>query len=457
MRLKVHNLFVRNKKVLFRMSVPKDLRDKIGQWELKKALIAEDLNEAYMASRSLTSKFKKLFCIIRANQLSTEDISRLIQDEFRSIYCLEKNPLLLSGEKTNGNSKHPVTAMTDQQSPYLKDLAKAFFEEKIREKSWAERTIRAENEIFDLFYQVFGTEVRISDFNHKQLLDFRNNVLLRLPPNRNKVKRYRDKTYSQILAMKDIEPISVNTANSKISKISTFFDWCHRHEYISKNCAEGLMLKAKTSPREERQPYSQEELIRLLQQLPYEDHRAYRYWIPLIALLSGMRQSEIAQLLCSDIMKKDDIHYFNINETEEGQRTKNESSRRIVPIHPTLVELGLLDYHSKVHTKDLWPELKTGRDGKGQNFQRWYGIFNRKHITQDRRRVFHSLRHNVVSSLAENGVQESVISELVGHALEGETMGRYKKSYDVRILYQGLCKLNYSFDIIQIVKTSQHQ
>ena len=253
--------------------------------------------------------------------------------------------------------------------------------------------------------------------------------------------------------MKNVEPITVNTANSKISKISTFFDWCRLHEHISRNVAEGLMLKVRTDPREDKQIYSKDELITILQKLPYESQKTYRYWVPVIALLSGMRQAEICQLLCSDIKETKGIHYFHVIETEEGQSVKNKGSRRIVPIHPLLIKLGFLKYVSSVKKRDLWPDLIPGRDGKGQKFSKWYNeSFNRKYITKDTKKTFHSLRHNCITNLANNDVRDSVISEIMGHAVEGETMGRYKKNYDIKNLYEGICKLDYGFDIVKVIQ-----
>ena len=540
MRLKLHNLTVQNGRFFFRIGVPHDVRGRIGQWELKKSLNSEDLNEAQKVCKILTGKFKKLFCEVRNNMVSNEEIIKAVKDHFASVSSIDDEERLMSGEKTSAdfrrelefhnrllfhhknnlvlnrldsaskeadciNNKYAleidkgslsykflcsetlkelVKWMEEQRdkhlgkypekntdviqirkeepqmeakepAPLIKDLAKDYFEQKLKERAWTPRTARGEKEIFDLLYEVFGNDARISDFTHKKLFDFRNNILLKLPPNRNKIKKYRGKTCAQILAMKNVEPIKVNTANSKISKISTFFDWCFSHEFTDRNFAEGLMLKVKTDPRDEKKLYSKDELIKILQLLPYHNIRAFRYWVPIISLLSGLRQAEICQLLCSDILVKDDIHYFYAIETEEGQRIKNKGSRRAVPVHPILIKLGFLDYVSSVKHKELWPNLIAGRDGKGQKFSRWYNDgFNRKHITLDPKTTFHSLRHNFINNLADNEAAESVISEIAGHAHKGETMGRYKKTYDIKILYKGICKLDYGFDIVKVVKES---
>ena len=67
------------------------------------------------------------------------------------------------------------------------------------------------------------------------------------------------------------------------------------------------------------------------------------YWIPIIALYTGMRLEEIGQLLVSDIKCKNSIWYFDVNSSEDKQ-LKNKSSVRRVPIHYDLIELEFIKY-----------------------------------------------------------------------------------------------------------------
>ena len=73
------------------------------------------------------------------------------------------------------------------------------------------------------------------------------------------------------------------------------------------------------------------------------------FWLPVIALLSGARQAELAQLRIEDLAQDDEtgIWYFNIG-TDGGRAIKTASSRRRVPVHPHLVRIGLLRYRQSV-------------------------------------------------------------------------------------------------------------
>lgn len=63
-------------------------------------------------------------------------------------------------------------------------------------------------------------------------------------------------------------------------------------------------------------------------------------WAALIGLYTGARVGEIAQLYLSDFIEEDGIPCIRIATDSDGQSLKTEVSRRLVPIHPVLVELG---------------------------------------------------------------------------------------------------------------------
>lgn len=93
------------------------------------------------------------------------------------------------------------------------------------------------------------------------------------------------------------------------------------------------------------------------------------YWVPLILMFTGARREEICQLYLADVIQVDGIWCFKIHDEEADQQTKNESSKRVVPIHETLIKLGLLDRVARLRkiaaarpedrdAQRLFPELK---------------------------------------------------------------------------------------------------
>lgn len=81
-----------------------------------------------------------------------------------------------------------------------------------------------------------------------------------------------------------------------------------------------------------------------------------------------MRLEEIAQLFCKDIYqdKESSLWVIDVNDIGQdelglGKSLKNKNAHRRIPIHQTLIELGLLEYRAQVakakHIR-LFPELK---------------------------------------------------------------------------------------------------
>lgn len=115
---------------------------------------------------------------------------------------------------------------------------------------------------------------------------------------------------------------------------------------------------------------------------PYD--APYRYWAPLIALFTGARLAEIADLHLEDIGNASGVDCIDINLNTEEKRVKTANRIQKVPVHPTLVELGLLRYRDALLAQRetrLFPELKTYSEGEGyrRNIGDW---FNRKYLPE---------------------------------------------------------------------------
>lgn len=113
-----------------------------------------------------------------------------------------------------------------------------------------------------------------------------------------------------------------------------------------------------------------------------------RYWVPLICLFHGNRVREVLQLVASDVGKTDNVATLNFRTEVEGdqaqlaalgaeRRFKNEATKRIVPVHPTLCELGFLDFVESRRKRDgvnaiLFPSSVPEPGGKSPMIGRAY-------------------------------------------------------------------------------------
>ena len=152
--------------------------------------------------------------------------------------------------------------------------------------------------------------------------------------------------------------------------------------------------------------------------------RDAKYWIPLIALWSGMRLDEIGATR-TDEVKHDlehDIWYFDLTSRplRGARRVKNPQSQRRIPLHRKLIDLGFIDY-VQAQGEWLFPDLP--HDGAGpsdttKQFSKWFGRWWRANGLLDpaKNQDFHSLRHSFKDECREARIAEDVHDRLTGHA-----------------------------------------
>jgi len=143
------------------------------------------------------------------------------------------------------------------------------------------------------------------------------------------------------------------------------------------------------------------------------------HWLPLMALFSGARLEELAQLRVDDVIEHPTLgHYLRVRTHEEaGQKVKNLNSERNVPVHPMLVELGFLTY---VHQQAgrLFPALKPDKYGiLSTTFSTYFGRYLNEVGVSDPTRVFHSFRHAFIDECKLRAllIPAEVREAIVGH------------------------------------------
>lgn len=202
----------------------------------------------------------------------------------------------------------------------------------------------------------------------------------------------------------------------------------------------------------------------------------YKTFVPLIGLLTGARLNEICQLNLSDLrMNAHGVWMFDLTESEFDdpddpglfsaldvasevkpgkKRLKNSNSRRAVPVHSELIRLGLIEYRAALAAsgnKRLFPELKwDARKGYGKAATRWFSDYLKQlGMPRDGRKVFHSLRHNVATTLQnELGGRPAVVKQLLGHA---RGAGAAEKIYRKDILATGP-----DSELVRLIEGLQH-
>jgi integrase len=220
---------------------------------------------------------------------------------------------------------------------------------------------------------------------------------------------------------------ATKTAHGRLTAVKTLLKYATQElELIPRNPWAGLKMETTTTNK--RKPWSEEQLSKLFAgelftsyTLPAE-WRAGKdaaYWIPLLALYSGARVSELCQLTVKDIDARGSVPMLSITDEGEGQQVKTSAGVRTVPIHSELIRLGFLDYVGTLPPEgSLWPALRQRKDKPGGYFSDWFGKYRNAHgLGHD----FHSFRHTVRSELVEAGISEPIIDRLCGHEAKGST------------------------------------
>lgn len=262
------------------------------------------------------------------------------------------------------------------------------------------------------------------------------------------VIKYRDDRKAQGKAL--------STVDGDTKALSDFFKWAKRNKYYPNTDlpTEGL-CELKKSERESvaegAERFTLDELIRIFTASVYKKHntRPHEYWLPLLALFTGARIEELCQLHLTDIYRDGDILILDLNDL--GKKTlKTKASKRKVPIHSQLIDLGFADYLADVKNAFpdatmLFPYLTPTKHGRlsDRASKAWGRYLNAINI-HGRDKVFHSFRDTANNELADRGVTIELRCALVGHDINNVNVTKYRDPIPpARLLKEGIALMKY--------------
>lgn len=339
--------------------------------------------------------------------------------------------------------KTPTNAvMRNSDGPTLATLSKLYIEEGKRGGTWRTvSTFEVERALRDLFELVGDMPVEAFDAQQARLLKDR---LSRCPQYFGLRPEFEGKTLRQVVeSAGTYKAISAVTVNNRLRKLSAFLNWCKANGYITDNPLVGLKVMT-GSAKEARLSFDQHDLSILLDlDVLKAESRKYpwRYWLPLLGRVTGARLEELCQLRVDDFIQQQGIQCIRIDDSREGQNLKNASSRRVLPLHPALIDLGLLQHVESVRATGadrLFSELEAVRGKLGHAPSKWFGRYKTKQGITDPRKTFHSFRHTLIDELRDDGVQDSLIKRIAGHEDSAVTFGIYGSRTPLRAMMEAL-------------------
>lgn len=327
-------------------------------------------------------------------------------------------------------------------TPTLAALSKLYIEEGKRGGTWRQgSTDDIERALADLFELMGDMPAAAFDVQQARLLKER---LSRCPQYFGLRPEFKGRTLKQVVESGNTyKTITAVTVNNRLRKLSAFLNWCKTNGYIVENQLMGLKVMT-GSAKEARLSFDRYDLTTLLDPTALKAEarkHPWRYWLPLLGRTTGARLEELCQLRVDDFIEQQGIPCIRIDDSREGQNLKNSNSRRILPLHPSLIEQGLLQYAESVKTAgadQLFPELEAVRGKRGHAPSKWFGRYKTKLGITDPRKTFHSFRHTFIDDLRDAGVQDSLIKRMVGHEDSSVTFGIYGSRTPVKAMAEAL-------------------
>lgn len=256
---------------------------------------------------------------------------------------------------------------------------------------------------------------------------------------RNAAKLYPGKKLPEVLrlAREDGNPkLSVASINNKLSMMSKFGQWLEENVAGVQADSFKTTLLARTK-RESMPPFTLDQMRAILNANAFvgaESSRDYsrpgsfkfrdwHFWIPLIAAFTGARLNELAQLRVDDIRQDDGIWVFDISDEAEEASLKTKQSKRRIPVHPQLIELGVLAYRDHAIAKAwtwLFEPIKPDINGRrSTRAGSWFRKFlTRIGVKGDELGGAHRFRHTLADRLRAAGVDDYDIALVLGHKVD---------------------------------------
>ena len=293
--------------------------------------------------------------------------------------------------------------------------------------------------------------------------------------------KYQDKgiTLEQVIEDGGVETISKKTLGKYWIVWNEFFNWLVDRDYITKNPLDGLKFSSVKSSVDDRNAFTPDELEKIFNSPIYTGRKNEsrmrwvegdkvikdgHFWMPLVALHTGMREAEILGLRAQDVKCEDGIYYFDVK-PNDARGLKNTYSERKVPVHPDLIRMGLAEYIKsrklKIQQDDLIfadgitiPEKQDICKNFSCDFSRYLKEVSVKNkLNGDK--VFHSFRHNFEDALRKANIHPKNAKAISGRALnaDNDSSMNYGSRPSMRELYDDLKKLDFDVDLSHLHTT----
>jgi len=294
------------------------------------------------------------------------------------------------------------------------------------------------------FIELFG-DLPVSDITRSICSDFRE-ALGKLPASGDGVRRLSAPAAIAKAETEQLPKLSLATVKKQLRAVSAVLGFASKRLGVIAEdpiAASGMLRTISKAARRadtkdsDDKPYRRAELTTIFSSPLFfgkwrpakSDFGEALYWLPLLMAYTGARREELAQLLVSDLRQDEEtqVWYLTIKPSADAS-VKTLSSRRKVPLHNDLLELGLLKYRSGLKPDGrLFPKLKAHpANGYGYSIGKaWAGYLRKVVKLNSSAAPAHGFRHSFKTLCREVGIPTDVQDWIVGHSsgTVGETYG----------------------------------
>jgi integrase len=353
-----------------------------------------------------------------------------------------KDPLFLetSSEVVDAN---PANTPHEDQVFSVVTIKDKFLEH--RKDGLAFHTLRNYKASLSVCCRILGEDAPIKEISKENTRALRD-TLVKLPANFLK----RHPTYSiaaMLRAAEEMNHPGMNPATVKyyLTCLSSMFKYAENEGYIDSNPVSGITVPDPIPGAAKRNPFDTTHLQAIFDAPTYKGMRSSnfwkqsgdvverdaKYWLPVVALFTGMRLGELIALQSQHCLSEDGVFYFDIKEA------KSHAGIRKVPFHPTLIQCGFHNYLDRItESNSVFGDLQ------GTPYSKHFKRFKNSVGISDPKLVFHSFRHTFTDALRRARVEEPLAKALLGHS-EGSVTGRYGSGYHLSALSEAIDQIEY--------------
>lgn len=333
----------------------------------------------------------------------------------------------------------------------LLELFEQWSEEALAKGSKRLDTVNQDRKVVQRFAAFVGPDRAIDAITPQDVCDYRD-TMRKLPPkwmSKRELRHLDMRAAAEKARALNLPRTAFTNVNKHLSTISPLYTWLGKMPKWAglRNPVDGLFYDD-VKGKNRRPSFSTADLNKIVSSPLFTGFKAdgeehlvgnvhaddWRRWIPLVAMFTGARIGEVAQLRIGDVCQERGVWFVHIRHDEgEGLATKSGECRHAA-VHPMLDQIGFLTFHARQRERargdlaaPLFPELEPNSRGQiSGEPSRWWRDYLEAIEVKHGGDGFgaHSFRHTLADRLrSEAELLDNQIAVCLGHSLKSTTGG----------------------------------